>query len=49
MLKLQLKALMARDMWEMNVYYRIINDANNIYQRGLATIKDERYEHQLSE
>ena len=49
MLKLQLKALMARDMWEMNEYYRIINDANNIYQRGLATIKDERYEHQLSE
>jgi len=49
MLKLQLKALMARDMWEMNEYYQIINDANNIYQRGLATIKDERYEHQLSE
>ena len=48
MLKLQLKALLARDLWDMNEYYQIINDANNIYQRGLATLKDEHYEHQLS-
>ena len=48
MLKLQLKALLARDLWDMNEYYQIINDANNIYLRGLATLKDEHYDDQLS-
>ena len=47
MLKLQMKALLARDLWEMNEYYQITNEANNIYMKGLATIKQDDYEDQL--
>ena len=48
LLKLQLKALIARDLWEMNEYYQITNEINNIYVRGLAALKDEHYDDQLS-
>lgn len=48
LLKLQLKALIARDLWEMNEYYQITNEFNNIYVRGLAALKDEHYDDQLS-
>ena len=48
MLKLQLKALIARDLWEMNEYYQIMNEINNIYVRGLAALKDEHYDDRLS-
>ena len=27
LLKLQMKALIARDLWDMNEYYHVINDA----------------------
>ena len=48
MLKLQLKALIARDLWEMNEYYQIMNEINNIYVRGLAALQDEHYDDRLS-
>ena len=48
LLKLQMKALLARDLWEMNEYYQITNEANNIYLKGVAVIKQEDYEDQLS-
>ena len=35
MLRTQLKALVARDIWDMNEYFAIINDQNHIVQRGL--------------
>lgn len=38
LLSLQLKALMARDLYDQSAYFRIINDANDIYQEGLKII-----------
>lgn len=34
-LGVQLKALIARDLWNMNEYYQIINSVNDIYRKGL--------------
>jgi carboxyl-terminal processing protease len=47
-IKLQLKALLARDLWNMNEYFQIINPLNEIYLRGLEAIKDEKYKEVLS-
>lgn len=41
MLNLQLKALVARDLWDMSEYFQIINATNEIYQQGLEAIKDD--------
>ena len=41
MLCLQLKALVARDLWDMSEYYEIINPSNEIYQQGLQALKNE--------
>ena len=35
MLRLQLKALIARDIWDMNEYYRIMNETNHIVCRAV--------------
>ena len=35
MLRLQLKALIARDIWDMNEYYRIMNEASHIVSRAV--------------
>lgn len=35
MLKVQLKALIARDIWDMNEYYRIMNEQNRIVQKAV--------------
>ncbi len=35
MLRLQLKALIARDIWDMNEYFRIMNEANLIVRRAV--------------
>ena len=37
-LRLQLKALIARDLWEMNEYYQIMNSQNPIVQRALELL-----------
>ena len=36
MLTLQLKALIARDIWDMNEYYRIMNESNRIVAKAVA-------------
>lgn len=42
---LQLKALMARDLYDAAAFYRIINEENDIFLEGLEIIADEgRYE-----
>lgn len=41
MLETQLKALLARDLWDMSEYYRIINPTNPIYVQGLEALKKE--------
>ena len=38
MLRTQLKALIARDLWDMNEYFTIINDQNHIVQQALTII-----------
>ena len=35
MLRLQLKALIARDIWDMNEYYRIMNEKNHIVAKAV--------------
>ena len=42
MLTLQLKAYIARDLFDMSEYVEIINSTSEIYQRGLEAIKDEK-------
>jgi len=48
MLHMQLKALLARDLWDMNEYYQIFNPSNRIYMEGIETIKSADYEDKLS-
>lgn len=38
MMRLQLKALVARDIWDMNEYYHVINASNRIVQKGLEVM-----------
>ena len=47
-LKLQMKALLARDLWEMNEYYQVYNEVNNIYSKGINIIKGDEYNDKLS-
>lgn len=35
-LDIQLKALVARDLWDMSEYYQVINQTSEIYKRGVA-------------
>lgn len=41
LVKTQLKALIARDIWDMSEYYHIVNSLNSIYLKGVATIKEK--------
>lgn len=41
-LKLHLKALVARDLWDMSEYYELMNPLNEIYKQGLEALKDEK-------
>ena len=40
-LRLQLKALIARDLWDMNEYYAIMNEHNDIVRRALEILEIE--------
>ena len=48
MLDIQLKALIARDLWDMNQYYQISNLNNAIYNQAVITIKEQDYYDKLS-
>jgi carboxyl-terminal processing protease len=39
---LQLKALMARDLYDTSAFFRIINEENEIFREGLKIISDRR-------
>lgn len=43
-LRLQLKALVARDLWDMNEYFEIINQSNHIVSRGVAVLLGKEQE-----
>lgn len=48
LVKLQIKALIARDLYEMGEYFYIINDVNESYQKALNIMKDDAvYNHIL--
>ena len=38
-LRLQLKALIARDLWDMNEYFSIMNEESDIVRRGLQVLE----------
>ena len=40
LIKTQLKALIARDLWDMNEYFQVINSINETVQKGLELIED---------
>lgn len=42
LVKTQLKALLARDLWDMSEYYQIMNPVNEIYVKGLEALKEEK-------
>ncbi|MCD8264000.1 MAG: S41 family peptidase [Tannerellaceae bacterium] len=42
LITLQLKALLARDMYEMSEYYQIMNDDNESYRKALEIINNEQ-------
>ena len=39
-LRLQLKALIARDLWDMTEYFQVMNEENHIVQKGLEVIQN---------
>ena len=41
MLRTQLKALIARDLWDMSEYFTIINEQNHIVRRALEILSDD--------
>lgn len=46
-MKMAVKALIARDMWDMNEMYRIFNEDNRILEAGYKALKDGTYEKKL--
>ncbi len=41
LIKKQLKAMIARDLWNTNEYYQIMNDENPIFLKGLEALKNK--------
>jgi carboxyl-terminal processing protease len=44
LIKLQLKALVARNLWDTAAYFQIINDINNALQKAIQAINDNTFE-----
>ena len=42
LLRRQMKALVARDLWDMSEYYQVMNEVEPLFLRGLAVIKKEQ-------
>ena len=43
-IKTQLKALMARDLWNTNAYFVLINDINSFYKKALQSMDNNTFE-----
>lgn len=48
LIKTQLKALIARDLWDMNEYFQVMNQANESVIRALEILNKNEYEQKLS-
>lgn len=44
LIKTQLKALIARDLWDMNEYFQVMNAANESVKRALEILNSKEYE-----
>ncbi len=44
MLMVQLKALIARDLWDMSEYYQVINMLNHTVEQALRLLNENRYD-----
>ncbi len=44
LLRLQVKALVARDLWDMSEYYSVYNEQSDIVLKALEVIKDDKRE-----
>lgn len=44
LIKTQLKALIARDLWDMNEYFQIMNTTNNSVIQALKVLNEGMYE-----
>lgn len=42
-MKLNIKALIARDLWDMGEMYQVMNEENEVLKKGLQTLKDGTY------
>lgn len=47
LIKAQLKALIARDLWDMNEYFQVMNDTNESVQRALQILHSDEYQNKL--
>ena len=44
LLKTQLKALIARDLWDMSEYFQVMNTTDRTVQQALKVLNDGAYE-----
>ena len=47
LIKTQLKALIARDLWDMNEYFRVMNTTNESVQKALEIFRSGEYQKKL--
>lgn len=47
LIKTQLKALLARDLWDMNEYFRVMNSTNESVQKALEILDTNEYQKKL--
>ena len=47
LIKTQLKALIARDLWDMNEYFRVMNTTNESVQKELEILRSGEYQKKL--
>jgi carboxyl-terminal processing protease len=44
LIRTQLKALIARNLWNIDAYYQVINDINSFYKKAVEAIQDNTFE-----
>lgn len=47
LIKIQLKALIARDLWDMNEYFQVMNQSNKSVQKALEILNTNEYKKRL--
>jgi len=47
LLKIQIKSLIARDIWGMNEYYQVINEENEILKKAMEILSEKNLYEQL--